>query len=150
MRFCRLECRELVLTEAVTGTCECVGITGAMLGGGHGTLQGKYGLLSDQLISARVVLANGTVVTASQVENPELFWALQGAGHNFGILTEFTYKIYDAKVKATWVLEEFMFKGDRLEELFSAHIRLMESQPPELVLWAFLNFIPEIDPLKVR
>lgn len=140
---------ERVLTEAVTGTCECVGVTGAMLGGGHGTLQGQYGLLSDQLISARVVLANGTAVTASKDENPDLFWALQGAGHNFGIVTEFTYKIYDARVNDTWILEELVFTGDRLEELFEVHNRLMESQPPELVLWAFLNLIPEIDPVKV-
>ncbi|KEF59086.1 uncharacterized protein A1O9_03930 [Exophiala aquamarina CBS 119918] len=134
--------------QTVTGVCECVGITGAMLGGGRGTLQGQYGLLSDQLISSRLVLANGTAVTASKEENPDLFWALQGAGHNFGIVIEFTSKIYDARVNKTWVLEELVFTGDKLEELFSVHNRLMESQPPELVLWSFLNLMPEIDPVK--
>jgi FAD/FMN-containing dehydrogenase len=101
------------------------------------------------LVSARVVLANGTAVTASKDENADLFWALQGAGHNFGIVTEFTYKIYDARVNDTWVLEELVFTGDMLEELFSVHNQLMKSQPPELVLWSFLVLMPEIDPLKV-
>ena len=133
----------------MTGVCECVGITGAMLGGGRGTLQGQYGLLSDQLVSARIVLTNGTAVTAAKDENADLFWALQGAGHNFGIVTEFTYKIYDARVNDTWILEELVFASDKLEELFSLHNRLMESQPPELVLWSFLALMPEIDPLKV-
>jgi FAD/FMN-containing dehydrogenase len=64
-----------------------------MLGGGHGLLQGHYGLLSDNLISARMVLANGTAVTVSSESNPDLFWAIRGAGHNFGIVTEFEYKI---------------------------------------------------------
>ena len=65
-----------------------------MLGGGHGRLQGKYGLLLDQLTNARVILHNGTVVTASESQNPDLFWGLRGAGHNFGVVVEATLKIY--------------------------------------------------------
>jgi FAD/FMN-containing dehydrogenase len=64
-----------------------------MLGGGHGLLQGHYDLLADNLISARMVLANGTAVTVSSESNPDLFWAIRGAGHNFGIVTEFEYNI---------------------------------------------------------
>ena len=63
---------------------------GVALGGGHGTLQGHYGLLADQIVAARIVLGNGKAVTASKKKNSDLFWALRGAGHNFGIVTEVT------------------------------------------------------------
>jgi FAD/FMN-containing dehydrogenase len=68
---------------------------GPLLGGGHGFLQGRYGLVVDNVVSARVVLANSTVVTVSGEENGELFWALRGAGHNFGIVTEVRSRVYD-------------------------------------------------------
>lgn len=54
----------------VTGACECVGLVGPLLGGGHGYLQGFYGLLSDNLISARLVLANGEAISVSAAETP--------------------------------------------------------------------------------
>ena len=73
---------------AVHGVCECVGYTAVLLGGGHGILQGRYGLIADQLVSARMVLANGSAVTVSADSHPELFWAIRGAGHNFGIVVE--------------------------------------------------------------
>ncbi|KAI3527600.1 hypothetical protein CSPX01_16853 [Colletotrichum filicis] len=83
--------------QTVTGICECVGISAPVLGGGHGWLQGQYGLASDQVISAKVVLPDGRLVTASNYENPDLFWALRGAGHNFGIVTEWQYRVHDIK-----------------------------------------------------
>lgn len=53
----------------VTGACECVGLVGPLLGGGHGYLQGFYGLVSDNLISARVVLWDGSVIVVSAKQN---------------------------------------------------------------------------------
>src|ERR1700753_1122435 len=75
----------LELTVPATGICECVGVTAPMLGGGHGWNQGKYGLPADQVVEARIVLSNGTAVTVSDTYNPDLFWAIRGAGHNFGL-----------------------------------------------------------------
>lgn len=57
----------------MTGACECVGLVGPLLGGGHGYLQGQYGLVSDQLISARVVLATGEAITVSATQNSGTF-----------------------------------------------------------------------------
>ena len=123
-----------------------------MLGGGHGWLQGQYGLLADNLISARLVLANGTAVTASGQENPDLFWALRGAGHNFGILTSFEYKIYDRTPQnENWWLETFIFTGDKLEDLYAEVNKQMEvEEPVELARWSMFFPIPDIDPEKVR
>ncbi|KAF4966871.1 hypothetical protein FSARC_5484 [Fusarium sarcochroum] len=133
--------------ETVTGICECVGISAPILGGGHGWLQGQYGLLSDQVISARVVLPSGEVVVASEESNPDLFWALRGAGHNFGIVTEWEYRIYDVK-NPKWSYEIFIFLGDKLEEVLELTNKMMKTQPAELTTWMYIINIPEIDPNK--
>ncbi|MBD5786954.1 FAD-binding oxidoreductase [Cellulosimicrobium terreum] len=75
------------------GTCPGVGIAGLALGGGLGVLGRRHGLVSDRMVSAQVVLADGTVVTCDETREEDLFWALRGAGSGgFGVVTSFVFR----------------------------------------------------------
>lgn len=75
-----------------TGRCPTVGVAGLVLGGGIGFSDKMFGMTCDRLRSTTVVLADGSVVKASEKRNPDLFWAVRGgAGNNFGVHTSFTF-----------------------------------------------------------
>lgn len=76
------------------GTDSEVGIAGLTLGGGNGWLMGLYGATCDNVLAANVVTADGQSVSASAVDNADLFWALRGGGGNFGIVTSFCYRLH--------------------------------------------------------
>jgi hypothetical protein len=69
------------------------GLSGLSLGGGLGWLMRKYGLTIDQLLSVDLITAEGEFVKASQTENPDLFWGVRGGGGNFGIVTDFEFRL---------------------------------------------------------
>ena len=117
-----------------TGSCACVGMLGPGLGGGHGRYQGFYGLISDNLRKLNVVLANGTAITVSNTSHPDLFWGMQGAGHNFAAVTSFELNIYP-RIVDSWYFKNYVFTEDKLEDLFEQLNILdgMGTQPKELM-----------------
>ncbi|KAK5637396.1 hypothetical protein RRF57_013110 [Xylaria bambusicola] len=104
---------------AVLGANGCVGFGGLSLGGGLGRLQGQYGLVSDNVISMNVVLANGSTVTVNENSHSDLFWAMRGAGHNFGIVTQFKIRIFPVN-GPTWHYHSYVWRQDKLEAVFNA------------------------------
>ncbi|ETS77927.1 hypothetical protein PFICI_09989 [Pestalotiopsis fici W106-1] len=78
----------------IGGRVGSVGLGGYTLGGGTSILSAKYGWALDNVYEYEVVLANSTIVTASETQNPDLYFALRGGGSNFGIVTHFTLAVY--------------------------------------------------------
>jgi FAD binding domain/Berberine and berberine like len=76
------------------GTVSSTGIAGLTLGGGQSWLASKHGLAIDNLLSVDIVTADGELRTASATQNRDLFWAVRGAGHNFGVVTSFEYRAH--------------------------------------------------------
>ncbi|RDW72816.1 putative FAD-dependent oxygenase [Coleophoma cylindrospora] len=132
--------------QTVTGTCECVSYLGPALGGGHGWLQGRHGLVSDQFVSMNMVLANGSLITVD--ETSELFWAMKGAGHNFGIITSMTSKIYDLE-HSNYAMETLMFSGDQVEAVYQvANEQWLingATMPVDLINWSYWYYDPTTD-----
>ncbi|MFF7358752.1 MULTISPECIES: FAD-binding oxidoreductase [Streptomyces] len=84
------------------GSCPTVGVSGLVLGGGHGVASRAYGLTCDSLTQATVITADGTQVTANASSHSDLFWALRGAGNgNFGVVTELQFKTHAAPQAVT-------------------------------------------------
>ncbi|KAG0056028.1 hypothetical protein BGZ83_006641 [Gryganskiella cystojenkinii] len=95
------------------GTCPSVGIGGHALGGGFGLLARKKGLLIDSIIEMQVVNAQGQVLTVSATSNPDLFYALRGAGGgSYGVVTQFTLQAFKPSTKVTsytydWKIKDY-------------------------------------------
>jgi hypothetical protein len=118
------------------GRCKGVGVAGLVLGGGIGFNMRKHGLTCDQLISTRMVLANGEIINVSANENPEVFWAIRGAGGgNFGIHTQFTVQMFPVN-KVTWFRIQWR---SELERIFDSFQDIALGAPPELGVKFMLN-----------
>lgn len=108
--------RGLVTT---TGSCRCVGVLGPGLGGGHGRLEGLYGMVSDNFLQLNVVLADGSAIRVNSTSHSDLLWAMKGAGHNFGIVTSFEMNVFP-RGPDTWHYHNYIWRGEKLEDVFDA------------------------------
>jgi FAD/FMN-containing dehydrogenase len=95
----------------VGGTVSHTGVAGLTLSGGMGWLTSQQGLACDNLVAATLVTADGRTVTASEQAHPDLFWALRGAGTNFGVVTELVFALHEVNPMANlglffWRLED--------------------------------------------
>lgn len=131
-----------VLVE--TGNCNCVGALGAYLGGGYGNLMGLYGFGVDNIISMRVVTADGKIrtVSASTSSDPDLFWAMRGAGPNFGIVTSAVVKSWPAMSteRSAWT-GALIFSPEKLEQVIQA-IQALELKHDMNVFLYFISSGP--------
>ncbi|KAL8768213.1 MAG: hypothetical protein Q9209_005522 [Squamulea sp. 1 TL-2023] len=129
---------------AATGACTCVGVAGAGLGGGFGRYQGLYGLVADNFLKMTVVTADGSIVTVNDRQNADLFWAMRGAGHNFGIVAGFKYKIYDSV--PMWYTVNYQYTHDKLDDIFTELNRLNNNgkQPGEVITYAVFAYNPGV------
>jgi FAD/FMN-containing dehydrogenase len=126
-----------------SGIISTTGVGGLTLGGGVGHLSRKFGLSIDNLIEADVVLANGTLVKASETENKDLFWALRGGGGNFGIVTSFLFKLN--KLKNVYA-GPMLWELDRAAEIMKWYNDFIKKAPEDINgFFAFLT-IPPGDP----
>lgn len=129
---------------AVTGTVGSVGMLGLTLGGGYGALTSRFGLAADNLISAEVVLADGSVVHADAEQNVDLYWALRGGGGNFGVVTSARIRLHPlTEVLTGLILYPFAHARDVLGALDD---RLTDA-PDELTIQHGLVPGPEGEPL---
>lgn len=121
------------------GLVRTTGIAGLTLAGGHGFLMRKFGLACDNLLSADVVTATGTLVKASASDNPDLFWALRGGGGNFGIVTSFEYRLHPVGPVFGGLLIFPSAEGHRVLKFYD---EFTAGAPDELGILAVLGTLP--------
>lgn len=112
------------------GRCPTVGVSGLTLGGGWGFSCRHLGMTCDSLVSTELVTANGDIVSASETDNPDLFWAVRGGGGgNFGVHTSFTFRTVPAPEVTVFRLA---WSGGDTAALVDALLRLQLHAPREL------------------
>jgi FAD/FMN-containing dehydrogenase len=124
----------------VGGVVSTTGIAGLTLGGGQGWLTGKYGLTLDNLLSADVVMADGALVRASSTEHEDLFWALRGAGANFGVVTSFAYRLHPVSTVLGGMV---VHPRARAKEVLRFYREFTAAQPDEVTTYAGLLTTPD-------
>ena len=123
-----------------SGIISTTGVGGLTLGGGIGHLTRKCGLTIDNLISADLVLANGSFVKANADENPDLFWAIRGGGGNFGVVTSFTFKLHPID---TVYAGPILYQLSEASEVMKWYRDLIKSAPEDLNgFFAFMTVPP--------
>ncbi|KAJ3540529.1 hypothetical protein NM208_g5025 [Fusarium decemcellulare] len=106
--------------QVLNGGCNCVGVLGATLGGGVSRWMNRYGMPVDNVVSANLVTSDGELIKVSKDTNSDLFWAILGAGPNFGIVTSVVMNAYPLIDEGRVWTGELIFSGDKLEAYIAA------------------------------
>jgi FAD/FMN-containing dehydrogenase len=123
-----------------SGVISTTGVGGLTLGGGIGHLTRTCGLAIDNLLEVDMVLADGSFVTASAEEHPDLFWAVRGGGGNFGVVTSFLFRLHPI---GTIYAGPMLWYPERAAEVLRWYREFLPSAPDELNGWfAFLGVPP--------
>ncbi|NEN06340.1 FAD-binding oxidoreductase [Diaminobutyricibacter tongyongensis] len=125
-----------------SGILSTTGVGGLTLGGGIGYLARRFGLTIDNLLAAEVVLADGSVVTASDTADSDLFWALRGGGGNFGVVTSFTFRCHDIGDHGTIIGGPVLYDFADTAAVMRWYRQLLPSLPEELNGWLGVLTIP--------
>jgi FAD/FMN-containing dehydrogenase len=126
------------------GVVSTTGIAGLTLHGGVGHLRRKYGLSLDSLLSVDIVTADGQLRRASSSENDDLFWAVRGAGSNFGVVTSFEFQAYP--VGPTVMVGAVFYPLEQAREVLPAWRDYMATAPDELSSLALCWSVPPGEP----
>lgn len=124
------------------GINSTTGIAGLTLGGGFGWLTRRYGMTIDNLLSADIVLADGRTLRASENDNPDLFWAIRGGGGNFGVVTQFEFKLHPVGPDVFAGLIVFPFK--QAKQVLTQYREFVDSAPVDLNVWGLLRQAPPL------
>ncbi len=126
-----------------SGIISTTGVGGLTLGGGIGYLSRHYGLSIDNLLEADVVLADGSLVKASENEHEDLFWALRGGGGNFGVVTSFLFKLHPVNIDYAGPM---LWELEHTKPIMQWYRDFIREAPEDMYgFFAFLQ-IPPIDP----
>lgn len=125
-----------------TGINSTTGIAGLTLGGGFGWITRKFGMTIDNLLSAEVVTADGSIVTASATRHPDLFWAIRGGGGNFGVVTSFEFQSHELGPEVLSGL--IVHPIDEAPGLLAEFNRIADSAPDELTVWSVMRKAPPL------
>lgn len=124
------------------GINSTTGVAGLTLGGGFGWLTRAHGMTVDNLLGARVVTADGEVRTVSASSEPDLFWALRGGGGNFGVVTEFEFRLHPVGPEVHAGLVVYPWVQGR--EVLRAWRDFANDAPEALSVWAVLRKAPPL------
>jgi len=126
-----------------SGTFSTTGVGGLTLGGGIGYLTRAYGLSVDNLVGADVVLADGSVVRADEQSEPDLFWALRGGGGNFGVVTEFRFRLHPVR---NVIGGPMLFALEDTEKVVQLYREWMPAAADDLYAFFAVLTVPPADP----
>lgn len=122
------------------GFVSATGVAGLTLGGGFGYLSRRYGWTVDDLEEVEIVTADGTIRRSSRTVNPDLFWALRGGGGNFGVVTEFVYRLHSVGPQVTAGL--IAWPASQADSVLDLYRRVTDSAPRELTTVVLMRNAP--------